>query len=40
MPNRVTIYGEPAAVYQLSEVIGGYEDLFIDKGEIVDILED
>ena len=41
MPNGVTVYGRsPEAAMQLSATIEDYKDLFVDKGETVDIPED
>ena len=40
MPNGVTIYGKPHAAEPLSDVIDEFSDLFVDKGETVDIPED
>ena len=39
MPNGVTIYGKPDAAEQLAQLLDQHQDLFIDKGQTVDIPE-
>lgn len=40
MPNGVTIYGKPEAADAFAELLDEHQDLFIDKGQTVDIPEE